>query len=79
MGLQLSTTCERAIIKALWNHTSYRLFFCNNEDHKNDNCAVAKYKQKELDNKIGHLYYVFALNDLPINPLQRSHFDIQQD
>lgn len=79
MGLQLAITCERAMIKALWSH-SYRLWiFHNKEDHKNDNRAVAKYKQKELDNKISQLYSYFACNDIPLNPLQRSHFDIQQD
>jgi hypothetical protein len=79
MGPQLATTCERAFIKALWNHT-YRLWiFRNNEDHKNDNRAVAEYKQKKLDTKIVHLYSAFALNDTPLNPLQRSHFAIQQE
>jgi hypothetical protein len=79
MGPQLATTCERAFIKALWNHT-YRLWiFRNNEDHKNETHDVAEYNQKELDTNIGHLYSAFALNDLPINPLQRSHFDIQQE
>jgi hypothetical protein len=79
MGPQIATTCERAIIKALWNHT-YRLWiFRNNDYHKNDDRVVAEYKQKELDSKIGHLYSAFTLNDLPLNPLQRSHFDIQQE
>jgi hypothetical protein len=79
MGRQLATTCERALIKSLWNHT-YRLWiFCKNEDQKNDNRAVAEYKQKEVDTKTGHLNYAFALNDLPINLLQRSHFDTQQE
>jgi hypothetical protein len=79
MAPQLSTTCERAMIKALWNH-SYRLWiFRNNEVHKNDNRAVAKYKQKELDDTIGDLYSAFALNALPLNHLQRSHFEIQQE
>jgi hypothetical protein len=49
IGPQLAITCERAIIKALWNH-SY--IFRNNEDHKNDNRAVVEYKQKEQDDKI---------------------------
>jgi hypothetical protein len=76
---KLATSCERALFKALWNHT-YRLWiFLNNEDHKNDNRAVAEYKQKELVTKIGHLYSTFALNDLPLNPLQCSHFDTQQE
>jgi hypothetical protein len=43
---QLATTCERAMIKSLWNH-SYRLWiFCSNEDNKNDNRAVDEYKHK---------------------------------
>jgi hypothetical protein len=79
MGPQVATICERAIIKDLWNHT-YRLWiFCNNKDHKNDNRVISEYKQKELDNKIEHLYSAFALNNPPLNPLQRSHFDIQQE
>jgi hypothetical protein len=79
MGPQLATSCERTIIKALWNHTYSLCIFCNNKDHKNDNRAVAEYKQKELYNNIVHLYSAFALNDLPINLLQCSHFDIQQE
>jgi hypothetical protein len=79
MGPQLATTCERAFIKALCNH-SYRLWiFLNNEDHKNDNRAIAEYKQKEPDTEIGQLYCAFSLNDLPLNLLQRSHFDLQQE
>jgi hypothetical protein len=62
---QLATTCELAFIKALWNHTDILWIFRNNEDHKNDNRAVAKYKQKELDTKIGQLYSAFVLNDPP--------------
>jgi hypothetical protein len=73
----VATTYERATSRALWNH-SYRLWiFRNNEDHKNDNRSVAKYKQKELDTTIEQLYSYFASNTPPINPLQRSHFDIQ--
>jgi hypothetical protein len=79
MVTQLATTRERAMIKSLWNHSYSLWIFRNNEDHKNDNRVVAEYKQKELDNKIGHLYSAFALNDLHLNPLQRSHFDIQQE
>jgi hypothetical protein len=77
MGPQLAKTCERAIIGALWNH-SYRLWiFRDNKDHKNDNRSVAEYKQKELDDKIDQLS--FTDSALPLNPLQCSHFDIQQD
>jgi hypothetical protein len=57
------------MIRALWNH-SYRLWIFRNEDHKNDNRAVAEYKQKELDANIGQLYSSFASNALPLNPLQ---------
>jgi hypothetical protein len=67
------------MIKASWNHSYPLGIFRNNADKKNNNRAVAKYKQKELDDKIGHLYSAFALNDLPLNPLQRSHFDIQHE
>jgi hypothetical protein len=79
MGPQLETTCERAFIKALWNHTYILWIFRNNEDHKNENRAVAEYNQKELDTKIGHLNSSFALDDIPLNPLQLSHFDIPQE
>jgi hypothetical protein len=49
MGLQLAIT---------WHDQSTLLWiFCNNKDHKNDNRAVAEYKQKELDNKISQLFY----------------------
>jgi hypothetical protein len=79
MGPQLATTCERAMIRALWNH-SYRLWiFHNNEDHKNDNHSIDEYKKKELDAKIEQLYSSFASNTLPLNPLQGLHFNIQQD
>jgi hypothetical protein len=79
MGLHLAKTCECVMIHALWNH-SYRLcIFRNNEDHKNGNRAVAEYKQKELDDNIGQLYMSFTTRNLPLNPLQRSQFDIQQD
>jgi hypothetical protein len=64
---------------ALWNHSHRLWIFRNNEDRKNDNRDVAKYKQKQLDDMIGRLYSTFALNDLPIKPLQRSYFDIQQE
>jgi hypothetical protein len=72
MGPQLATTCERAMLKSLWNQSYILLIFRNNEDHKNDNHAVAEYKQKELDDKIGHLYSAFSLNDLPINPFNTN-------
>jgi hypothetical protein len=55
MGSQLTTTRERVVIKALWNHIYKLWIFRNNEDHKNDNRDVAEYKQKELDENIGHL------------------------
>jgi hypothetical protein len=79
MGPQLSTICECAIIKALYNFSYILWIFRNNEDHKNNNRAVVEYKQKELDDTIGHLYSAFALNDPPLNPLRCSHFQIQQE
>jgi hypothetical protein len=79
MGTQMASTCESAMIRALWSH-SYRLWiFRNNEDHKNDNIAIAEYKQRVKDNTIAQLYDIFATSSLPLNPLQRSHFDIQQE
>jgi hypothetical protein len=79
MGPQITSTCERAIMRAIWNH-SYRLWiFRNNEDHKNGNRAVEEYKRRELNNNIAQLYASFATNSLPLNPLQISHFDIQQE
>jgi hypothetical protein len=49
------------------------------QHHKNENRSVAEYTQKELDAKIEQFYSSFASNTLPLNPLQCSHFDIQQD
>jgi hypothetical protein len=46
MGLTTSKACEHALIQALWDHI-YRLWtFGNSEYHKNDNRAVAKYKNR---------------------------------
>jgi hypothetical protein len=56
MGLQTFKSRERALIQALWDHT-YRLWiFRNNEDHKNDNRAIAQYKQQALDIRITQQY-----------------------
>jgi hypothetical protein len=79
MGPQLASTCEIAMIRDLWNH-SYRLWiFHNNQDQNNDNRAIAEYKQRELDDNIAQLYTLFSTISLPLNPLQRSHLDIQQE
>jgi hypothetical protein len=80
MGSQTAKSCESALVHALWDHTSYHLWiFRNSEDHKNDNRAVAQYKQQSLDSKISHQYNTFYTNKLPLNPLQQSHFCISQD
>jgi hypothetical protein len=79
MGAHLASTCERAMIRALWNHSYCLWIFRNNEDNKNDNRAIAEYKQRELDDNIAQLNTLFATSSLPINPLQASHFDIQQE
>jgi hypothetical protein len=79
MVLQNAKACEQAYIKALWNHI-YRLWiFRNKEDHKNDNRAVAEYKQRVLDDKLRDHYVKFALGELPLNPQQPHHFDIKLD
>jgi hypothetical protein len=72
-------SCERALIQALWDHT-YRIFiFRNNEDHKNDNRAIAQYKQRAIESRIAKQYDTFQNTDLPLNILQQSHFDITQE
>jgi hypothetical protein len=79
MGYQTANACERTLIQALWDHT-YRLWiFRNNEDHKNDNHPIAQYKHHALDLKISQQYNPFQNNNLPLNLLHQSHFDIPQD
>jgi hypothetical protein len=79
MGSQTTKACERALVQALWDHT-YRLWiFRNNEDHKIDNRSVAQYKQQALKFKISQQYDTFQNNNLTLNLLQQSHFNIPQD
>jgi hypothetical protein len=90
MVTQNVKACERALIKSLWNRT-YILWIFGNKEHrkndnhavaeyrKNDNHSVAEYKQWALHDKLRDHYNKFALGDLPLNPLQSHHFDIQLD
>jgi hypothetical protein len=78
MGAQTVKACERALIQALWDHT-YRLWtFRNNEDHKQDNHNIAQFKQA-LGIQIAQQYHTFQHNDLPINVIQKNHFNISQE
>jgi hypothetical protein len=79
MEAQTANAFECALIQAVWNHT-YRLWIVrNDEDHKNNNRAVAEYRQRSLDDKIAEHYESFSAGNLPLNPLQTSYFDIPQD
>jgi hypothetical protein len=79
MGSQTLKAGERALVQALWDHT-YRLWiFRNKKDHKNDNRSIAQYKQQARDSKISQQYNTFHTNDLVLNHLQQSHFDIPQE
>jgi hypothetical protein len=70
MVSQTAKSCEPTLIQALWDHTTYRLWiFRNNEDHKNDNRAVAQYKQQALGTNISQQYNTFYTDNLPLNPL----------
>jgi hypothetical protein len=76
MGSQTVKSRECALMQALWYHT-YRLRISrNDEDHNNDNRAVAQYTQQALDTKITQQYNTFYSCDRPLSPLQQSHFDI---
>jgi hypothetical protein len=79
MGIPTAKACERALLQELWDHIYCLLTFHNNEDHKNDNRAVAEYKQQALDIMIAQQYSVFYTHNLPLNTLQQRHFDIPQD
>jgi hypothetical protein len=76
MGSQMARSCEPEIIQALWDHTYRLLIFINDDDHKNDNRAVARYKKQALDKNISQKYNTFYSCDLLLNPLQQGHFEI---
>jgi hypothetical protein len=70
MDSQTAKSYKRALVQALWDHTYQLWIFRNNEDHKNDNRAIAQYKQQSLDVRIAQQYDTFQNTDLPFNLLQ---------
>jgi hypothetical protein len=79
MSSQNAKACDRALVQSRWDHTYRLCIFRNNEYHKNDNHTVAQYKQQALDVRISQQYDTFQNNNLPLNILQQSHFDITQE